>query len=178
MNSCIIIIDFVTTSIHLTLQNIKLVLLSLYFPCIISLFKDFSSSVMILLKITFAKWSTGCSIVSCTSATDQKRNWNREVLLLTGPGRGTQHTSKGHMGRSRQSKDRERKATPSEDALLGSWVIWGLQAKVELINSNRKSRVLTNPMGESWKAGETWSQGLLGRYTRKWHLLVTLQALI
>ena len=63
-------------------------------------------------------------------------------ILLTGPGGNTRHVLRGHMGRSRQSADKQNNRNWGTCFHKGSWeecfgVPW---AKAELVNSDQKEQ--------------------------------------
>ena len=80
-------------------------------------------------------------MVSWCSTKDHKRNRSRG-LLLTGTGGSTPHSLTGHTGKSRQgaSRERERGRTPGHMHLSGSvdGVLWGSQAKAEMVHSKEQ----------------------------------------
>ena len=76
-------------------------------------------------------------MVSCNSTTD-----HRETEFITHKSGGsTWHASRGHMGRSRQSTDREREMEPEGHPVLGSLrgVPLGSQTRARLVSSYPKS---------------------------------------
>lgn len=67
--------------------------------------KTFLTSCQDLVKWTFVKWSSGCC---CGSTTDHKKKKKFEIgKFITHRSWRTQHASKGHNRRSRQSADRQ-----------------------------------------------------------------------
>lgn len=115
-------------------------------------------------------------MVSYSSKSDHKGNWNRRVCY-------SQVLEKVHStppGRSRQLADREWQGLPLLRSVEG--VLSGSCAKVRLVNSNQKVRDFDKHQGHKrlrpQEVGETVFSGLLGKSHQEGTLLVTLQAVI
>ena len=102
------------------------------------------------VRLTLARWSTRCYMVSsgstCCFNNRPHEKIEIESLLLTGPEEVHGMPWEGHIGRSRQRADRETdRQNLGYMPLLGSMneVLRGSQANDRLVNSN--SKVLVSP---------------------------------
>lgn len=95
-------------------------------------------------------------------------------MLLTGPGGRARHAFSGHVGKSRQSKEREAGHVTHDFIRIHEGEFWSSCAGARLVNSNHKKQDFgklhtgliygAHKASRCWKAGETTNhKGTLGK---------------